>query len=127
MPCDSIDILRDAATRWYHQHLGEHLHRDRALAAQRCASHLINEWGANAIRARDLSLQVLGSVESRASGAYIDVDRTTSHMLFLIDPARNRRVALTATDLAHIALLIDRCGAIRHGPVESSPPAAAAN
>lgn len=99
---DHQDVLRDAATRWYDAHLGEHLHRERHLAARRCACHLINEWDSSPDAARDLALQVLGNVEARSTGAYIDLTRTTSHALFLIDPATNRRLVFTAADLARV-------------------------
>lgn len=120
MPADrevTVDILQAAAVRWFDAHLGEHLHSDRDLAVQRCAAHLLGSFGAASQRARDTALQALGAVEARASHAYIDVDRSTSHTLFLIDPATGREFAFTAADLAHMAHgAVDHCPhpSIRH-------------
>lgn len=110
MSIDHQDTLRAAATRWYDLHLGEHLHRDRTLAAARCTEHLINVWNADAALATTLSLQVLGTIESRSTGAYIDIDRSTSHALFLVDPATGWRVMLSAVDVVRLARIAQSVG-----------------
>ena len=110
MSPETTDLLQAAAARWYDQHLNEHLHSDRDMAVKRCAAWLFGNYGVAAAPARDTALQALGSVEARSSAAYIDVDRTTSHTLFLIDPATGREFAFTAADLAHVAHgAVDRC------------------
>lgn len=124
MPTETVDLLHAAALRWYAEHLGEHLNPDRDMAVKRCAAWLFGNYGAQPEPARNTALQALGTVEARATGAYIDVDRTTSHTLFLIDPASGREFAFTSADLAHLAHgAVDRCPL--HAPQRPSSAAAA--
>lgn len=103
MSQDSTDILHAAAMRWYGDHLAEHLAHDRALAVMRCTAWLLEGQVTDASTARVTALRALGAVEARANGAHIDIDRTTSHAVFLIDPASGREFAFTAHDLVQLA------------------------
>lgn len=98
----------DAAGRmaelWYTQHLAEHLSPDHALAAKRCAAYLQGE-GVEARRAQTIALQALGRFEhgNRFENAYIDLARTTSYTVFLVDPGTGWEYAITAVSLANHA------------------------
>lgn len=125
MPTDHDDALRAAATRWFDEHLGEHLHHDRALAVKRCAAHLVSRWPVEPLRAMDIAMQVLGLVEHKACPAYIDTDRTTSHTLFLVDPS-GRGLVFTAADLLHLARAAMACQVSGVAPMTDVAPIAQA-
>jgi hypothetical protein len=97
------DLLISAATRWYDQHLAEHLSADRELSVKRCAAWLLGEHGAASSLAHRIAVQALGVIESRNADAYVDADRTTAHLVWLVDPASGREFGFTAADLAYIA------------------------
>lgn len=107
MPTDHHDTLHHAGHRWYGRHLGEHLAKDRQRMVDRCALMLMDTYEVTEQRALEVSLQVLGDIESRGNRTYIDMDCTTSHMLFLVEPATGRRTAMTAADLARLSHIAD--------------------
>lgn len=96
------DAARNLAQLWYRAHLAEHLSCDNHMAAKRCAAFLLGE-GIAAPRAHTLALQALGNMQQRDCLADIDIDRSTSHVVFLRDPETKREFAFTAADLARLA------------------------
>ncbi len=97
------DLIRDTARRFITLHIGEHLHRDRCHLVDRCAKRLTETWEISHERAVQVSVQMLGEVEAKGSPAYVDLNRTTSHAVFVSDPANNRVVVFTAADLLAMA------------------------
>lgn len=96
------DAARDLAQLWYSEHLAEHLTCDSAVAVKRCAAFLFNE-GLSTARANTLALQAFGAMQQGDCRAFIDIDRSTSHVVFLVDPESKRELAITAADLALLA------------------------
>lgn len=96
------DAARSLAQLWYSEHMAEHLSCDTDMAVKRCAAFLLGE-GIAAPRAHTLALQALGSMQQRDCLAFIDIDRSTSHVVFLVDTETKREFAYTAAQLAQLS------------------------
>ena len=91
--------LHTAAISYLLAHQGEHLHPDRHRLVGRCADHLM-ESGISRDTATTISLQALGEVQARATLAHVDMTRSTSYAVFVVDPVSRKTVCFTAADLA---------------------------
>ena len=94
--------LHNAAIRYLLTHQGEHLHPDRQRLVARCADHLM-ESGISADTANTITLQALGEVHARATTAHVDMTRSTSYAVFVVDPVSKKTVCFTAADLVRMA------------------------
>ncbi|GIX37996.1 MAG: hypothetical protein KatS3mg127_1235 [Silanimonas sp.] len=97
------DELRHAAQRFYLRHQGEHLSPDRKRLIGRCVQHLSEAFGVSQRAAEDAALLAFAEHEARDLAAYIDLDRSTSYAVIVADPARGKRLVLTARDLLELA------------------------
>ena len=97
------DTLHRAAVAYLLAHQGQHLSCDRALLANRCIQHLQHHHATTRVVAEVAALQALGDLASRATGVHVDLDKTTSYAVFLVDPASGKRVCFTATDLLRLS------------------------
>ena len=95
-------ILHTAAIGYLLAHQGEHLHPDRHRLVGRCADHLM-ESGISRDTATTISLQALGEVQARATSAHVDMTRSTSYAVFVVDPVSRKTVCFTAADLVRMA------------------------
>lgn len=96
------DAARALAQLWYSEHQAEHLTHDSDMLVKRCAAFLQGE-GVAAARAHRLALHALGERHTSSCGAFIDIDHSTSHLVFVVDPETNREFAFTAADLTRFA------------------------
>jgi hypothetical protein len=94
----------DAARTFVARHAAEHLsgHSDRLT--ERTARHLSEACAMPRERAYDLACQSVAEHQARGLAAYIDLDRTTSHCLFLRIPGHARTVVLDLQDLLRLAV-----------------------
>jgi hypothetical protein len=61
------------------------------------------ESGISRDTATTVSLQALGEVQARATSAHVDMTRSTSYAVFVVDPVSKKTVCFTAADLVRIA------------------------
>jgi len=94
--------LHTAAIGYLLAHQSEHLHPDRHRLVGRCADHLM-ESGISRDTANTVTLQALGEVQARATSAHVDMTRSTSYAVFVVDPVSKKTVCFTAADLVRIA------------------------
>jgi hypothetical protein len=94
--------LHQAAVDFLLAHQAEHLSPDRRLLIERCIAHIHTDHGATRTVAEVTTLQALGDIASRSTGAHVDMDSTTSYAVFVTDNT-GRRVVFTAQDLLRIA------------------------
>lgn len=94
---------REEAIGYLLAHQAEHLHHDRSLLVGRCASHLQQRLGLDAGQASTAALQALGELDARATKAHVDLSRSTSFAVFVVDPVSGLRIAFTAADLVRLA------------------------
>lgn len=95
--------LHQAAIGYLLAHQGEHLHRDRHHLLSRCTDHLRETHSVSDVSARVATLTALGEIEARGKEVHIDLNRTTSYTVFVVDPASKTRVAFTAASLLRLA------------------------
>lgn len=88
-------------------HQGEHLAPDQHLLVSRCITQVIDKANASYETAKDATLQAFGELSARGRREYIDMNRTTSYALFIVDATGERR----AYTLAELLRLIDQAKA----------------
>jgi hypothetical protein len=98
--------LHQAAVDFLLAHHGEHLTPDRRMLIERCIEHIRTEHAATRAFAEVTTLQALGDIASRSTGAHVDLDKTTSYAVFVTD-THGKRVVFTAQDLLRIAREFD--------------------
>jgi hypothetical protein len=97
------DTLHQAAVTFLMAHQSEHLSCDRQLLVDRCVDHIQLIGPATRLVAEVATLQALGDIASRSTGAHVDLDNTTSFAVFVTDPASGKRACFTATDLLRLS------------------------
>lgn len=97
------DTLHQAAVTFLMAHQAEHLSCDRQLLVDRCIEHIRLVGPATRAVAEVATLQALGDIASRSTGAHVDLDKTTSYAVFVTDPASGKRACFTATDLLRLS------------------------
>lgn len=97
------DTLHQAAITFLMAHHAEHLSADRQLLVDRCIEHIRLVGPATRVVAEVATLQALGDIASRSTGAHVDLDKTTSYAVFITDPASGKRACFTATDLLRLS------------------------
>lgn len=95
--------LHQAAVDFLLAHHGEHLTPDRRMLIERCIEHIRTEHAATRAFAEVTTLQALGDIASRSTGAHVDLDKTTSYAVFLVDRTTGKRVCFTAQDLLRLS------------------------
>ena len=88
-----------AATRWYGTHRAEHLARDCDRMIDRCAAHLMDRLALARASAQQVAMQSLAELESGAVPGFIDIDRSSSHMVLLSNSATGTTHMLTLPEL----------------------------
>jgi len=106
----SPEYLRDLALCFIRQHQRDsrtqtHLHNQ---LLDRCAAHVQAVGEVSRPSAELISAQALGEYECRRQRAYVDIDASTSHTVFLRDPASGRTMTFSAAGLLRIAQLFNR-------------------
>lgn len=89
-PC-AVDFLQ--------RHQDEHLIGQQEHLISRCVEHLVATAEVSAETAHIVAMQALGDIGSRRRRHYIDLSRSTSFALFLVD-GQGKRHAYTIADLA---------------------------
>jgi hypothetical protein len=97
------DTLHQAAVTFLMAHHAEHLSCDRQLLADRCIEHIRLIGPATRVDAAVVTLQAMGDITSRSTGAHLDLDKTTSYAVFITDPASGKCACFTATDLLRLS------------------------
>lgn len=95
--------LHQAAVDFLLAHHGEHLTPDRRMLIERCIEHIRTDHAATREVAEVVTLQALGDIASRSTGVNVDLDRTTSYAVFVVDPTTGKRVCFTAQDLLRLS------------------------
>lgn len=90
-----------SAVAFIDQHQAQHLHDEQLIA--RCASRLMREYNIPERMAIDAALHALAEVQARTQPAHVDISRSTSHVIHVVDPRDGRTVAFTASELLQIA------------------------
>lgn len=108
--------LHYAALSYLVQHEGEHFNHDRILLIDRCVSHLAETQCVSQREAEVATLQAYGERESRRCKAYVDMSLTTSHSIFIRDPATGRLRVFTVAELIDLV----KTPALSSLPVPSS-------
>ncbi len=85
------------AVDWITRHSDQYLHTDQLIAA--CALHLVTKLTVPMQRATELARHALGELHSRHRPAYIDMARSTSYVLYVVDPRTGRTRYFTAAQL----------------------------
>lgn len=93
-----------AAQRFYGTHQGEHLSHDQHRLVERCTQHLFETLGLPHRRALDAARQAWSELQNAGCSAYIDLERSSSQMVVLQDPARRTEHVFTAIDLLRLTL-----------------------
>lgn len=94
---------REEAIGYLLANQNQHLNHDRNLLVGRCAAFLQERFGLDADRANVVSLQAIGEIDAKATNVHIDMQRSTSFAVFVVDPCTGVRIAFTAGDLVRIA------------------------
>lgn len=98
--CHDIAHLR--ALRFIKQNEGQHLSRDRALLIDRAIHHVMLDTDCSTMTAERVVVRALAEHESRDQRAYIDVDETTAHAVFVKDPLTKCTRVFTVADLMRL-------------------------
>jgi hypothetical protein len=93
--------LYPLALTFLQQHEAEHLAHDQERLVDRCTAHLVELGQCSASSARDTTMQALGELSARRRIGHIDMTRSTSFTLFLVD-AQGQRRALTIASLLNL-------------------------
>lgn len=96
------DALFEQAIAFLQQHQAQHLAGQRHLLVQRCVAHLRQRHDISRRTAEDVALRAYGEVSSRGVHEYVDLDRTTAHMVTLRDPRTGLMRMLTVADLLQL-------------------------
>jgi hypothetical protein len=91
--------LHYVALSFLAEHQGAHLEAERALLVDRCIAHLLAKHMISNREAEVITLQALGEYESRKCSAYVDMTLTTSHAVFIREPATARIRVFTVAEL----------------------------
>ncbi|MEJ1390113.1 MAG: hypothetical protein RPU34_04350 [Candidatus Sedimenticola sp. (ex Thyasira tokunagai)] len=91
----------DQALVYIHRHAAEHLEGDGKQLLERTAKHLQLTRDISIDTARDIAAQAYAEHSARGRDEYIDLNRTTSHCVFLRMPNGQDR-CLTARKLAEL-------------------------
>lgn len=85
------------------EYLVKHQHDDVPLGGdtivKRCTVHLVERFSVATTSAENATLIALGELQAKRHAPYIDCSRTTSHMLFLFDPATRTTRAIPVADI----------------------------
>jgi hypothetical protein len=100
----SQTTLHEAAVGYLLAHQGEHLSHDRALLVERCSDYLRTvDANVTRVTAEVTTLQALGELGARGNNVHIDLTKTTSYAVFVVDPVNKVSTFFTAADLLNIA------------------------
>lgn len=99
MTITDLDHALDAATRWYGRHQAHYLYRDRMRMVDTCAQHLMEQMQLPARQAQRAAQLALADIEAGQVRGFIDIDRSTSHMLVLHDVRTGDAHMLTLPEL----------------------------
>lgn len=98
------DYLHTAAISYLIAHQCEHLSHDRQMLVDRCSGHLRTlNTDISADTADVITLQALGEITARGNNAHLDLTKTTSYSVFVVDPVTRVSMFFTAADLVRIA------------------------
>ncbi|HWX66059.1 MAG TPA: hypothetical protein VNZ27_06450 [Rhodanobacter sp.] len=94
--------LHEVAIGYLLAHQAEHLSPERHLLVARCADHLQN-YGVSTDTATVITLQAFGEIHARGNSAHVDLTKTTSYAVFVVDPVSKQGAFFSAADLVRIA------------------------
>ena len=93
----------DAARAFVSHHAPEHLTADSIRLIERTADHLHEEENLPRDDAYNLAAQAVSEHNAGGESAFIDVDLTTAHCVFLRIPSRKKTMVFTIRDLLEMA------------------------
>lgn len=107
-----INEAETVAIRWYGIHSAQYLARDRDRMVDICTLHLSDTLPISNATARQISRQTLADIEATTAPGFIDIDRSTAHMVTLRDTAANAVHMITLPELfTLVAARNTRCAA----------------
>lgn len=89
----------DAARAFVAHHAPEHLSVDSARLIERTADYLHEEEDLPGPDAYNLAVQAVYEYNAGGQSAFVDLDLTTSHCVFLCIPDKKKTVAFSLRDL----------------------------
>ena len=105
----SVNWTRSFLSDQAHQFLAVELAHNRRPAIlrdnhllERCTAHLVALAGCSVASAATQAAQVIAELDSARSRVTLDMDRSTSHALFVVDRARGTTRVISAAELAKI-------------------------
>lgn len=107
---DFDDTLFNQALSFLRAGIASHRLPGRRSLLQRCAEHLRQHHDISVICAEDVTIRAYGEVASAGVREYVDLSRTTSHVITLRDPGTGMMRMLTVADLLRLI------GPARHAP-----------
>jgi len=78
-------------------------HLDEAQLISRCAADLMCHYDVTTHAALNTALHALAFVQARDVPAYADINHSTSHVVYVVNPRSGSTVAFTASELLKLA------------------------
>lgn len=78
-------------------------HLDEAQLIARCASDVMCHFDCSTHTALNTALHALATVQAREAPAYADINHSTSHVVYVVNPRTGATVAFTASELLKLA------------------------
>jgi len=82
-------------------HAAQHL--DEAQLITRCTAAVMEQFGVSQRTASHDALHALAATQARNEPAYVDINHSTSHVVYVTSPRTGRLVAFTASELMTLA------------------------
>ncbi len=93
------DQAAQCAQRWYGTHQAQYLARDTDRMVDACAQHLRDTLTLSDTSALWAARQVLAEQDASTAPGYIDIDRSTAHLLVLRDTRAGATYMITLPEL----------------------------
>lgn len=92
-------MLHTGALEYLVKHQHDSVPLGSATILQRCTAYLVDKFEVSSYTAENATIIALGELQAVKNAPYIDCSKTTSHMLFLIDPATRTTRAIPVADI----------------------------
>lgn len=91
----------EAAMQFMADHAAQHL--DDAQLVSRCAAALMDRYDISHRVAANDAIHALAALQARERPAYVDINHSTSRVVYVMSPRTGRMVAFTASELLTLA------------------------
>ena len=94
--------LKKAAQRFLDLQEPAHAPADLPALLALTSAHLCKRFGLATAEAHDVALAVWSEIEGARSRCYVDLDLSTPHLIFLVDPVAGLRRPIPTVDLVRM-------------------------